>query len=157
ILSTMARQLWEGGTTTLPDKGGRTVTTGRYYLNVVTAGLSSTHPLPDEGDVTIGRADTNTIQVHDRSLSRQHAVIHIARDGAMTIEDMGSSNGTSVRERRLEAGKRVSIAPGEVVDLGSTMVVVQTRGSVARPRRLWAHDTFEGRLQDECERAEKGG
>src|SRR5262249_58041168 len=90
-------------------------------------------------------------------LSRQHATIHIARDGAMTIEDMGSSNGTSVRERQLEAGKPVAIAPGEVVDLGATMIVVQTRGTMARPRRLWAHDTFEAPLHDDCERAEKGG
>jgi len=154
----MARHLWEGGTTTLPeDRSVSPPKGGRYYLNVVTKGLSATHPLPDEGEVTIGRADTNTIQIHDRSLSRQHAVLRIAKDGGMTIEDLGSSNGTTVRERAVEHGKPVAIVPGEVVDLGSTMVIVQTRSQLARPRRLWAHDTFEARIEDECARAEQGG
>src|SRR5215470_1984931 len=157
ILRAMARQLWEAGTTTLPEHQSGVSPKGRYYLNVVTSGLSATHPLPEEGTVTIGRADTNTIQVNDRSLSRQHAALHIAKDGALTVEDLGSSNGTTVRERHLEEGKPVKIAPGEVVDLGATMIIVQTRGQLARPRRLWAHDYFEARVEDECGRAEESG
>ena len=153
----MAQQQWEAGTTTLPEHQSGVSPKGRYYLNVVTSGLSSTHPLPDEGTVTIGRSDTNTIQVNDRSLSRQHAALHIGKDGALTVEDLGSSNGTTVRERLLEEKKPVKIAPGEVVDLGATMIIVQTRGQLARPRRLWAHDYFEARVEDECGRAEQGG
>src|SRR5215470_18202837 len=103
----MARQLWEAGTTTLPEHHSGVSPKGRYYLNVVTSGLSATHPLPDEGTVTIGRADTNTIQVNDRSLSRQHAVLRLAKDGSMTIEDLGSSNGTMVRETPVVAGAPV--------------------------------------------------
>src|SRR3979409_871707 len=118
----MAREQLEAGTTTLPERTLGGAAPGRYYLNVVTAGLSATHPLPDEGPVSIGRSETNTIQIHDRSLSRQHAVLHIAKDGALTVEDLGSSNGTTVRETPVKPGAPVPIAPGEVVDLGSTMV-----------------------------------
>ena len=147
----------EVGTTTLPERTLGTAVKSRYYLNVVTAGVSATHALPDEGAVTIGRADTNTIQIHDRSLSRQHAVLTIAKDGTMTVEDLGSSNGTTVRETPVKPGAPVAIAPGEVIDLGSTMIIVQSRASLVRPRRLWAHDYFEARLEDECARSEQTG
>ena len=123
---------WEGHTTMVPERTLGKSASHRYYLNVVTGGLSATHPLPDEGEVTIGRADTNTIQIHDRSLSRMHATLRIATDGSMTVEDMGSSNGTRVRETPLKPGERASIAVGEVVDLGATLMVVQSRASMTR-------------------------
>src|SRR5262249_35008997 len=147
----------EVGTTTLPERTLGTSVKSRYYLNVVTAGMSATHPLPDEGEVTIGRAETNAIQIHDRSLSRQHAMLRIAADGTMTVEDLGSPNGKTVREPPVKPGAPVAIAPGEVIALGSTMVIVQSRSSLMRPRRLWAHDYFEARLEDECARSEQTG
>src|SRR5207237_7755617 len=45
------------------------------------------------------------------------------------------------------------IGAGEVVDLGSVMVIVQPRTSAGRPRRVWNHGYFEGRLEEECARA----
>jgi DNA-binding NtrC family response regulator len=151
------REHGEAGTTTLPERTLGTAVKSRFYLNVVTAGVSATHPLPDEGAVTIGRADTNRIQIHDRSLSRQHAVLHIDAGGGMRVEDLGSSNGTTVRETPVAPGAPVAVAAGEVIDLGSTMIIIQSRASLARPRRLWAHDYFEARLEDECARSEQSG
>jgi two-component system response regulator AtoC len=151
------RGKWEGHTTTVPERTLGKSSASRFYLNVITSGVSATHPLPDDGEVSIGRAETNTIQIHDRSLSRQHARLVIAADGGMTIEDLGSSNGTHVRDAALRPGQPVPIAPGEVIDLGSTMAIVQRRSSLARPRRLWGHDAFEARVEDECARAEQGG
>jgi two-component system response regulator AtoC len=129
---------------------------GRYVLVVIRNGLSSTYALPDEGEVPVGRAENNRIRVDDRSISRNHAVIRF-KGGEISIEDLGSSNGTRVRERALAQGERALLSPGEVVDVGSTMFIVQARTTPSRARRIWAHDYFEARLEDECARAERAG
>ena len=49
-----------------------------------------------EGDeVSIGRSATNDIQLEEGHVSRRHAVI-ACRNGAFTIDDVGSANGTFV-------------------------------------------------------------
>jgi two-component system, NtrC family, response regulator AtoC len=150
---------WEAGTTIRDQHvtGTPPATLSRLCLVVIRNGLSSTYPLPDEGEVTIGRAEGSRIRIEDRSLSRQHAVLHIDRSGALTIEDLGSSNGTRVRDTNLVKGKPVAIAAGEVVDVGSTMIIVQARTATSRARRIWTHDYFEARLEDETARAERTG
>jgi DNA-binding NtrC family response regulator len=44
----------------------------------------------------------------------------------------------------------VSITPGEPIDVGSVLMVVQLGGAVARPRRLATHGYFEERVEEEC-------
>jgi transcriptional regulator with GAF, ATPase, and Fis domain len=56
-----------------------------------------------------------------------HAVIH--GGAAARIEDLGSSNGTWVGNRRLAKGESVPLAPGVVVSLGSAVLVLRSRGS----------------------------
>ncbi|HKA90115.1 MAG TPA: sigma 54-interacting transcriptional regulator [Haliangiales bacterium] len=148
---------WGSSTTLRGDIRPPTLTaSGRYLLVVIRNGLSSTYALPDEGEVPIGRADTNRIRVDDRSISRNHAVLRL-KGGEISIEDLGSSNGTRVRDRALAQGERALLSPGEVVDVGSTMFIVQARTTPSRARRIWAHDYFEARLEDECARAERSG
>ena len=74
-----------------------------------------------------------------------------------TIEDLGSANGTRVRGVNLEPHKPVAIALGEVMDLGSALVMVQQRPIATKEWRIWAHGYFEGRLEDECARAARSG
>src|SRR5262249_33212078 len=102
--------------------------------------------------VVLGRASENGAVVIDhRSVSRRHAVLHTGP--TLSLEDLGSANGTSVRERRLAPGERVEIATGEVFELGSVMMVVQRATAASRPRRIWPHGLFEARVEDECARA----
>jgi DNA-binding NtrC family response regulator len=146
---------WGSATTLRGDLRPPTLTAGgRYLLVVIRNGLSSTYALPDEGEVPIGRAESNRIRVDDRSISRNHAILRL-KGGEISIEDLGSSNGTRVRDRALAQGERALLSPGEVVDVGSTMVIVQARTTPSRARRIWAHDYFEARLEDECARAER--
>jgi DNA-binding NtrC family response regulator len=58
-----------------------------------------------------------------------------------------------VRGAVIESGKPVPVVLGEVMDLGSAMVMVQQRPIATREWRIWAHGYFEGRLEDECARA----
>lgn len=120
----------------------------------------STHLLPEKGEVQIGRSESADIRIFDPSISRNHAVLHVdlsRGNDAIEIQDLGSSNGTSVRGRRLEKDEKAKILIGEVIDLGLTMLVVQRAASSRRPRRLWSHGDFEVRLAEECERAKQSG
>jgi len=129
---------------------------GKHGLLVIVNGVVSTHTLPETGEVRIGRARENDIQIIDASVSRFHALIRVTDNGA-TIEDLGSANGTRVRSANLEPHKPVPIALGEVMDLGSALVMVQQRPIATREWRIWAHGYFEGRLEDECARAARSG
>jgi two-component system, NtrC family, response regulator AtoC len=125
---------------------------GKHGLLVIVNGVVATHTLPELGEVRIGRARENDIQIIDASVSRVHAIIRITESG-VTIEDQGSANGTRVRGAVIETGKPVPVVLGEVMDLGSAMVMVQQRPIATREWRIWAHGYFEGRLEDECARA----
>ncbi len=133
----------------------------------------ATHPLPDSGRVSIGRAPGNDIIIDDPSISRRHAILHLA-GGAVRIEDLGSANGTRVcdsklftprpsdmqrtaelLDRKVEPGLPVPVTADTVVKIGSVTLVVQSSSAGARPRRLWPHGYFEGCLEEECARAER--
>ncbi len=122
----------------------------RLCLVVVGEGTVSTQPLPESGTVTIGRAETNDVRIDDPSVSREHAKLYV--DATIEIEDLGSANGTHVDKERILPRRRVEVRPDHVILLGSSMAIVQRSASV-RPRRLWTHDYFEARIEDECERA----
>jgi FHA domain len=56
------------------------------------------------GETSVGRGEDCTITLEDTSVSRRHALIHV-RDGQVTIEDLGSRNGTKVNGNLI--GQRV--------------------------------------------------
>ncbi len=82
-------------------------------------------------------------------------MIHIGPP--LWIEDLGGANGVTVGGARLAKGERAPVAAGTVVELGSVMMVVQRSADAPRPRRVWSHGYFEGRVEDECARAERAG
>lgn len=73
------------------------------------------HPL--ESGFTIGREGCD-ITLADSEVSRRHAAIQIAA-GDLSIEDLGSTNGTLVNGERITA--RRSLREGDEVQIGSTV------------------------------------
>jgi DNA-binding NtrC family response regulator len=126
---------------------------GRLCFLVLGEGSYVTQILPDTGTVTIGRGSGCEIVLDQPNVSRKHAVVHMGEQ--ITIEDLGSVNGTRVNGQRLKAGQCVPIKPGDQVELGSTVLVLQHRATSRRPRRLFTHGQFEGLLEDQCARAEE--
>ncbi|HEV8324393.1 MAG TPA: sigma 54-interacting transcriptional regulator [Myxococcota bacterium] len=141
--------------TTLRHAPAAPAAPGSHYLLVIADGVVSTHLLPESGTITIGRAQECEVRIDDPSISRKHARLHLGPP--LALEDLGSSNGTRVRDEALAARQPLSIAFGEALELGSTMVLVQQSAPPMAPRRLWAHGYFEGRLEDECARAGRSG
>jgi serine/threonine-protein kinase len=60
----------------------------------------------------------------DIELSRRHALIRRLADGSYSIEDLGSTNGTLVNDRRIEAA--TPLEPGDKVELGGTILLVDS-------------------------------
>jgi putative peptide zinc metalloprotease protein len=79
------------------------------------------------GEVTIGRATGNTVRLADRTVSRRHA--RISSDAASaTIEDAGSTFGTWVDGRQLDAP--APLRDGTLIRVGTSELRVE------RPREL---------------------
>ncbi|AKT44154.1 uncharacterized protein CMC5_083940 [Chondromyces crocatus] len=114
----------------------------RVELRVVGAGMVETHYLAPGRDLVIGRARTADVPVDDRLASRQHAVLRTGPP--VTIEDLGSANGTRVGDRLLRAGEPVSLTPGEVVQIGGLLLILQG-GLPERPSSPGRADASVGR------------
>jgi signal transduction histidine kinase len=73
----------------------------------------------DDTTVTIGRGTTNSVQLHDTEVSREHA--ELARRGdKLVIRDLGSSNGTFVNGRQIRDHE---LASGDQVQLGRSLLL----------------------------------
>ncbi len=126
---------------------------GQLRLVVVDGDSFRTESLPAAGTIVLGRAAACDIVIDNQSLSREHARLTIGDQ--LTIEDLGSSNGTRLRDRLLESGESVAVAIGEAVALGTVTIVVQKSAGPSRAKRIWPHGYFEGRLAEECLRSER--
>ena len=69
--------------------------------------------------VSIGRSERSTITLDDSYVSQSHARL-FGRDGAWFVEDLGSTNGTFVNDRRVAAP--VQVRAGDVVRVGKTVL-----------------------------------
>jgi len=113
----------------------------------------TTHPLPAEGLLVIGRGAEADVRIADPSVSRRHAILHVGPP--LTIEDLGSANGITLGGSKLASGSRSTLEVGSVIGFGPGMVIVQRKAPPPRPRRVWSHGHFEVRVEDECARAER--
>jgi len=91
--------------------------------------------LPAAGTISIGRGEESAVRIEDLSVSRNHAVLHVGQK--LTIEDLGSANGTMVRERAGAGGggetlsvrhlvrRTADLMVGDTMLFGTTSVVVR--------------------------------
>jgi DNA-binding NtrC family response regulator len=122
-------------------------------LHVVRDGRVTTVPLPEGKTLTVGRSVDADLVLEETSVSRRHLAIEVG--ARVVLRDLESANGVRIGTKTLGRGEAVPVEPGAVIEVGSALLVVQRAGSVAPPRRVWSHGYFEGRVQDECARAEQ--
>jgi len=72
-------------------------------------------------DIDIGRAPDNHVQIKDISVSRRHLRIKKKGDKYF-IEDMGSSNGTYVKGKRIKPREAIEVEMGTPIAIGQTVV-----------------------------------
>ena len=90
----------------------------------------------EEGEHVLGRDPDAEIFLNSPRVSRRNALIKISA-GWATIEDLGSKNGTFVREQRVDGSR--SLGDGDIIGIGSvklTFTVLQTPSSTETLRTI---------------------
>ena len=83
----------------------------------------------DKDEMIIGRDPTADITITDPLISRKHA--KITREGTVIkIEDLGSSNGTVINGKKLEAGNVSKLAKEDMIKLGNSIVKYLPAGEI---------------------------
>ena len=82
--------------------------------------------VPDDEAVIVGRSADAGFQISARSVSRHHCRF-LRRDGAVWVEDMGSTNHTFVNDKAVE---NVQLRDGDHVRVGQTLFKFVAAGSV---------------------------
>jgi DNA-binding NtrC family response regulator len=122
-------------------------------LRVVGDGSVERHPLPPSGQLVLGRARDADVQVDHSSVSRRHAILHLGE--RLFLEDLGSANGTTLCGVALSAGKPVEVQPGEVIDLGSMAMFVESESATREGADERPADAME-QIRRLVERVAKG-
>ena len=73
----------------------------------------------------IGRSSSSDVQIPDEELSRNHCMIEVSSDGALTITDLASANGTFLNGENIE-GDTKPLKLGDEVSIGTSVFVITT-------------------------------
>jgi pSer/pThr/pTyr-binding forkhead associated (FHA) protein len=94
----------------------------RFVLKVVEPPehRGTSYPVTDE--MTIGRAPGCAVPIHDTFASQIHARI-FRRDGAIFLEDLGSTNGTFLNRKKVTGP--MPVTNRDRVQIGSTVLELQ--------------------------------
>jgi pSer/pThr/pTyr-binding forkhead associated (FHA) protein len=102
----------------------------------------------NDGDYVVGRDLKAEIRVHDLAVSRRHARITVTGE-TITIEDLGSKNGTWVGEQRVEG--QAQLQDGVMVRFGSAAMTLRresertvTVAGLNESRHATAGETTDG-------------
>jgi transcriptional regulator with PAS, ATPase and Fis domain len=95
---------------------------GLLKLVVVSQAAFASYALPARGTLVLGRSEKSDLRIDDPSITRRHAKLHLG--DRVEVEDLGSVNGTRVRNQRLEPGRRVQVHRGEAFRLGAALLVI---------------------------------
>ena len=122
----------------------------KFELVVYTRKQSEVFELLPGAILAVGRGPENAVRIDDASVSRNHARIYV--NDEVDVEDLGSANGTTlVRNQapalehtadddttsagsgagRLAPSQRVRLHPGDVLRIGSVLLVLQWRGQAS--------------------------
>src|SRR5881398_2712862 len=120
------------------------------------------YPLPDSGELVIGRSSELDLVLIEDMVSRKHAQLTLAA-GGITIADLGSTNGTfvngeKVRRAQLKEGDRILIGTS-ILKLvartaGTTSVDAKSaqqdleRTAAARETKQGGRSAVQGRLEE---------
>lgn len=99
--------------------------------------------LPEAGDttfeltdplITVGRISENSLQIEDASVSSRHAQLTLDESGDYILQDIGSTNGSSLNGKDLEPETEHKLQDGDRIVFGKIEVAyVSENPADARP------------------------
>ncbi|MEJ2210118.1 MAG: FHA domain-containing protein [Anaerolineae bacterium] len=96
------------------------------YLNVYRADGPPIQCRLGPGHLLVGRTRQAVLRLDHQEVSGRHCLFRIS-PGGLTVQDLGSTNGTYLRGRRLPPYQEVAVSPGDRVQVGSFSLAVTTR------------------------------
>ena len=124
-----------------------------WYLIVSGDGAAPTSrvmALPEDADLLLGRDSDVEIPIDHDSVSRRHARIR-RRGDQITVEDLGSRNGTLVNGQPITAARRLTA--GDMIRVGPAQAIVAAASPVRHGRQVGTINELEDRLAAEVDRA----
>ena len=107
-------------------------------------------PIPDSSEVLFGRQHDCAVVIDNESVSRRHAAVRRRAD-SVTVEDLGSRNGTIVNGATISGSRRLTA--GDVIGVGPAVAIVATSSASRRGRQIATIGELEERLEAEVDRA----
>ena len=98
---------------------------GQLLTHVLVVDGPGTKHVLEPGSNVLGRGTEADIRVPDTGVSRKHADVQL-HGSTVTVEDLGSTNGTLVNGRRIA---RQDLADGDVVRIGHSVLVYRQDGT----------------------------
>jgi len=95
------------------------------------------HPIRPGVNV-VGRE--GDVMLPDSKVSRKHAQL-VSEDGVITVEDLGSTNGTLVNGDRLDAGSKRELNKGDTVSFGGVELKLSLPGFAGATQMLGGNKT----------------
>ncbi|MEZ4403812.1 MAG: sigma 54-interacting transcriptional regulator [Kofleriaceae bacterium] len=105
-----------GEGTVILERSGREISYRRIKVEVVAGPDLGAVVVADAGEIAIGTADGNDLQLTDPAVSRHHCALTVVARGYQ-LADLGSTNGTTVAGIGVE---KAVLRPGTHIDLGTT-------------------------------------
>ncbi|MEO8553987.1 MAG: sigma 54-interacting transcriptional regulator, partial [Kofleriaceae bacterium] len=144
----------DDGTTTTHAVFVDDAPTASWYLVVATSSAVTTQVIQilEDADVVVGRAASSDIPIDHESVSRRHAILRRRAD-RITIEDLGSRNGTLVNGVAIDSVRRLTA--GDVIAVGPMTAIVATSSAARNSRQVATTDELDARLESEVDRAHR--
>ncbi|MFF8829875.1 FHA domain-containing protein [Streptomyces sp. NPDC015131] len=105
-------------------------------------GVHLLHP----GRIGIGRSADADVPLDDPDVSRLHCAVTVADDGRVTVEDLGSTNGTTLDGSGV-GGRPVRLSPGALLRLGESSLRLSVGPPLADGAPLPTAPDGEGHLR----------
>ncbi len=83
-----------------------------------------------DGENIVGRSPDNHIPLEFNGISRKHFQISVVDESTVTLEDVGSSNGTFLNNQKIEG--KVSLKKGDIIKVGSFALKYLPKGDTER-------------------------
>ena len=96
----------------------------RLMLTALWDGGSFTQFIERGKVAVLGRGSQADVVIEHPSISRRHVTLSLGTE--LRVSELGSSNGTKVRGRRLEPNEQVVVGWGEPFEVGHAVVIVRT-------------------------------
>lgn len=100
---------------------------GRWLVKVISGPNNGAEFSMEKGHSYLVGTDATSCDIvfHDLSVSRQHARLSVTDDESLTIEDLGSRNGTQIDNQTIKG--KTAVASNSVITIGTTSFVAIDR------------------------------